>query len=86
LPSISGIRLLALNIIGEYLARAKYRTMNRPVPGVRERTGNTKSMRKTQPIPNLDGMPIVETPADPIDCFYRSGIEALIMNRYLLEK
>jgi carbamoyltransferase len=35
---------------------------------------------------NVNGMPLVETPADAIDCFYASGIDALIMNDYLIEK
>lgn len=35
---------------------------------------------------NLNGMPLVETPADAIDCFYKSGIDCLIMNNILVEK
>ena len=36
----SGAQLLALGIIGEYLARMHFRTMERPPYAVRERTEN----------------------------------------------
>lgn len=35
---------------------------------------------------NIAGMPLVETPGDAISCFYESGIDALIMDNYLVEK
>ena len=35
---------------------------------------------------NINGMPLVETPGDAIDCFYQSGLDALVLQRYLLEK
>jgi carbamoyltransferase len=35
---------------------------------------------------NINGMPLVETPGDAIDCFYQSGLDALIMGDYLVEK
>lgn len=35
---------------------------------------------------NINGMPLVETPGDALDCFYQSGLDALVLNRYLLEK
>ena len=35
---------------------------------------------------NINGMPLIETPGDAISCFYASGIDALIMDRYLVEK
>jgi carbamoyltransferase len=35
---------------------------------------------------NINGMPLVETPSDAIDCFYQSGIDALIMNEFLIRK
>ena len=38
----SGAQLFALGVIGEYLARMHFRTMNRPVYFVRSVTGDTK--------------------------------------------
>lgn len=35
---------------------------------------------------NTNGMPLVETPADAINCFYDSGIDALILDDILLIK
>ncbi len=35
---------------------------------------------------NISGMPLVESPGDAIDCFFRSGIDTLIMNDFLIEK
>jgi carbamoyltransferase len=35
---------------------------------------------------NINGMPLVETPGDAIDCFYQSGLDALVLQRYLVEK
>jgi|TARA_B100001964_G_scaffold186844_1_gene207630 carbamoyltransferase len=35
---------------------------------------------------NLNGMPLVETPAHAIDCFYQSGIDCLIMGNVVVEK
>lgn len=35
---------------------------------------------------NVNGMPLVESPGDAIDCFYQSGLDALVLERYLLEK
>lgn len=35
---------------------------------------------------NINGMPLVETPADAIDCFYKSGIDYLVMNNIVIEK
>lgn len=35
---------------------------------------------------NINGMPLVETPGDAIDCFYQSGLDALVINRFLIEK
>jgi len=35
---------------------------------------------------NINGMPLVETPGDAIDCFYQSGIDALVLNNYLIKK
>jgi carbamoyltransferase len=35
---------------------------------------------------NINGMPLVETPSDAIDCFYKSGIDYLVMNNIIVEK
>ncbi len=35
---------------------------------------------------NINGMPLVESPADAIDCFFRCGIDILIMRDFLIEK
>jgi len=35
---------------------------------------------------NVNGMPLVETPADAINCFYQSGIDYLIMNNIVISK
>lgn len=35
---------------------------------------------------NINGMPLVETPADAIDCFYKSGIDYLVMSNIVIEK
>ena len=35
---------------------------------------------------NINGMPLVETPEDAIDCFYQSGIDVLVLNNYLIRK
>lgn len=35
---------------------------------------------------NINGMPMVESPADAINCFYQSGIDVLIMHSYIVEK
>ena len=35
---------------------------------------------------NINGMPLVESPADAIDCFYKSGIDYLIMNDIVVRK
>ncbi|MEX0966084.1 MAG: carbamoyltransferase C-terminal domain-containing protein [Bacteroidia bacterium] len=35
---------------------------------------------------NVNGMPLVETPGDAINCFYQSGLDCLIMNDFLVEK
>lgn len=35
---------------------------------------------------NINGMPLVETPGDAVDCFYQSGLDALVLQRYLIEK
>ena len=35
---------------------------------------------------NINGMPLVESPADAIDCFYKSGIDYLIMNDIVVKK
>jgi len=35
---------------------------------------------------NINGMPLVETPSDAIECFYKSGIDYLIMNNVVVEK
>ena len=35
---------------------------------------------------NINGMPLVETPGDALDCFYQSGLDALVLHNYLVEK
>jgi len=35
---------------------------------------------------NVNGMPLVETPGDALDCFYQSGLDAIVLNRYLVQK
>jgi carbamoyltransferase len=35
---------------------------------------------------NVNGMPLVETPGDALDCFYQSGLDTLVLNRYLVQK
>lgn len=35
---------------------------------------------------NLNGMPMVESPADALDCYFRSGLDALIVGSFLLRK
>ena len=35
---------------------------------------------------NINGMPLVETPEDAIDCFYQSGVDILVLNNYLIRK
>ena len=35
---------------------------------------------------NINGMPLVETPSDAIDCFYKSGIDCLIMENIAVTK
>ncbi len=35
---------------------------------------------------NINGMPLVETPSDAIDCFYQSGIDILFMNNVVVMK
>jgi carbamoyltransferase len=35
---------------------------------------------------NISGMPLVESPGDAIDCFYRSGIDTLFLHDFLIEK
>ena len=35
---------------------------------------------------NINKMPLVETPGDAIDCFFKSGIDSLIINNYLINK
>lgn len=35
---------------------------------------------------NINGIPLVETPGDAISCFYSSGIDALLIHSYLVEK
>ena len=41
----SGAQLFALGVIGEYLARIHFRTMNRPVYVVRSVSGEPKELR-----------------------------------------
>jgi carbamoyltransferase len=35
---------------------------------------------------NVNGMPLVDTPSDAINCFYQSGIDCLVMNNIVVEK
>lgn len=35
---------------------------------------------------NINGMPLVETPSDALDCFYKSGIDFLVMNNIVIQK
>ncbi len=35
---------------------------------------------------NVNGMPVVETPSDAINCFYSSGIDYLIIGNYIIGK
>ncbi|SET78399.1 carbamoyltransferase family protein [Hymenobacter actinosclerus] len=35
---------------------------------------------------NLNGMPLVETPADALDCYFQSGLDALALGPFLLRK
>jgi carbamoyltransferase len=35
---------------------------------------------------NTSGMPLVETPGDAIGCFYNSGLDALVLGEFLVEK
>ena len=35
---------------------------------------------------NINGMPLVDSPADAINCFYQSGIDYLIMNNIAIAK
>ena len=35
---------------------------------------------------NVNGMPLVESPADALDCFYACGLDALLLGRCLLKK
>ncbi len=35
---------------------------------------------------NINGMPLVESPSDAIDCFYKSGIDYMVMNNIVIEK
>jgi len=35
---------------------------------------------------NTSGMPLVESPADAIDCFFDSGLDALVLHDFLLQK
>lgn len=35
---------------------------------------------------NLNGMPLVESPADALDCYFRSGLDALVLGPFLLQK
>ena len=35
---------------------------------------------------NINGMPLVETPSDAIECFYKSGIDYLVMNNIVVAK
>jgi carbamoyltransferase len=35
---------------------------------------------------NVNGMPLVETPGDALDCFYQSGIDVLVVGRYMVQK
>tara|TARA_X000000950_G_scaffold38654_1_gene41264 strand:+ start:6736 stop:8433 length:1698 start_codon:yes stop_codon:yes gene_type:complete len=35
---------------------------------------------------NVNGMPLVETPGDALDCFYMSGIDYLVLNNFIVSK
>ncbi|TGD81202.1 carbamoyltransferase family protein [Hymenobacter wooponensis] len=35
---------------------------------------------------NLNGMPMVESPTDALDCYFRSGLDALVLGPFLLKK
>ena len=35
---------------------------------------------------NINGMPLVDSPADAINCFYQSGIDYLVMNNIVIRK
>jgi len=35
---------------------------------------------------NINGMPLVESPSDAIDCFYKSGLDSLIIENFLVKK
>ncbi|RYU76428.1 carbamoyltransferase family protein [Hymenobacter persicinus] len=35
---------------------------------------------------NLNGMPLVESPADALDCYFQSGLDALVLGPFLLRK
>jgi carbamoyltransferase len=35
---------------------------------------------------NINGMPLVESPVDAIECFYKSGIDILVMGNFLISK
>jgi carbamoyltransferase len=35
---------------------------------------------------NISGMPLVESPGDAVDCFYRSGIDTLFLHDLMIEK
>ena len=35
---------------------------------------------------NVNGMPLVESPADALDCFYACGLDALVLGDFLVEK
>ena len=35
---------------------------------------------------NINGMPLVESPADAINCFYKSGLDVLIISDFMVEK
>ena len=35
---------------------------------------------------NINGMPMVETPGDALDCFYSSGLDALFLGQAMVQK
>lgn len=35
---------------------------------------------------NLNGMPLVESPADALDCYFQSGLDALVLGPFVLRK
>lgn len=35
---------------------------------------------------NVNGMPLVESPADALDCYFHSGLDALVLGPFLLKK